>query len=200
MSGQLVGQAFTAQLTCPLTDNITLSAAFICEGVRQTQLLDQYSGLYSNSFPYVNLWGLESAFLDLSQEASGTFSLPAVTGILSYTSPSVESVNTSVGQSQWKSAQVGLFRNQHLVCWLEPTDQAPHNSEALPEIQGDYYYLPPTVLEAAESDEVEFAAMLTDEYGRSYVAPCLPGYVVSNGTLNWPEDKLFSNDPADWIF
>ena len=34
-----------------------------------------------------------------------------------------------------------------------------------------------------EGDQIDFAALLTDQYGRSYVAQDPPGYVVQNGAL-----------------
>ena len=46
------GQKFSAEITCPLTDNVTLSVVFILPGgIRQTQLLDTYYDLLLSSFP-----------------------------------------------------------------------------------------------------------------------------------------------------
>ena len=53
--------AFTGEATCPLTDVIALTAVFIAGDTRQTQLLDQYEGLYQNSFPSVGIRYLEFA-------------------------------------------------------------------------------------------------------------------------------------------
>lgn len=47
------GFAFTAELTGPLTDEITVSVVFLAGEQRQTQLLDQFTYLYSASFPEV---------------------------------------------------------------------------------------------------------------------------------------------------
>mgnify|MGYP007025299462 CR=1 FL=1 len=44
---------FSARLTCALTDGINISVVFITGGVRETQLLETYSGLYVNSLPDV---------------------------------------------------------------------------------------------------------------------------------------------------
>lgn len=52
--------AFTGEMVCPLTDSITLSAVFVTGNTRQTQLLDQYQGLYQDSFPQVEPMDLSS--------------------------------------------------------------------------------------------------------------------------------------------
>ena len=49
-------QRFSATLSVPLTDHITLSALLVPpDGTRQTQLLDQFEGLYSDSLPQVEV-------------------------------------------------------------------------------------------------------------------------------------------------
>lgn len=50
------GQTFTAQVTTALTDSISLSVVFLPpDGTRQTQLLDTYFDLYTDSLPKVGL-------------------------------------------------------------------------------------------------------------------------------------------------
>ena len=65
------GRAFTGEITCELTDSITLSAVFVNGDTRQTQLLDNYSGLYQDSMPQIDLSGLESCFLHEEREQDG---------------------------------------------------------------------------------------------------------------------------------
>ena len=173
--GEAHDQALTAQVTCPLTDSITISIAFLRDGVRETQILEQYQGLYSSSFPPAYLHRVETTFPGSQKNESGQLYLPDTTVTLTYTSSSTSSVNTALGQSQWESAKVGLFRNHKLVHWLEPTDLVPHSLGALPDAQGSYYSLPSTQLEVEEGDQIDFAALLTDQYGRSYVVQDPPG-------------------------
>ena len=203
--GQLqAGQTFTAQLICPLTDSITLSAVFVTGDTRQTQLLESFQGLYAASSPDVSLnagfelWGLEG-------NEDGSFTLPTVTAdFFSYDgSNSAPLVYDFLGPSEMRSVQVGLFRNRELVCWLEKSetnlsgrDVTPENAAAVDEA---YYILPGMTLEAEEGDEIEFAALITDEYGRQFMCQDL-GFVVQNGILEYPENKVFSTDPADWTF
>ena len=49
--------AFTAQITGPLSDNIAVSAVLLTGDQRQTQLLNQFDGLYSSSFPELTVNG-----------------------------------------------------------------------------------------------------------------------------------------------
>jgi transcriptional regulator with XRE-family HTH domain len=193
-------QVFTAQVTCPLTDSITISIVFLHDGVRETQILEQYQGLYTNSFSPASLRCVEVTYPGRQEGEPGALSIPKTFAILDYNSSSTPAVDAALGQSQWQSAAVGLFHNHKLVCWLEPTDQIPDSLESIPDAQGSYYLLPFTQLEVEEGDQIDFAALLTDEYGRSYVAQDSPGYVVKHGALEWPEEKIFSSDPADWEF
>ena len=49
-------QRFSATLSVPLTDHITLSALLVPpDGTRQTQLLERYDGLYTASLPSLRL-------------------------------------------------------------------------------------------------------------------------------------------------
>ena len=202
------GQTFTARFTCPLTDSISVSAVFTTGETRQTQLLDNFSGLYAASFPDANLmagaelWGLE-------QTGDGTFLLPPLNVMLHFNSSRTAAIHEAIGQSEAVSAQVGLFRNRKLVCWLEKSEQNPNirdegSAQGADTSAGDgeswsYYTLPEMTLEAGEGDTVEFAALITDQYGRQFMCPDF-GFVVQNGTLEYPEYKEFSTDPADWSF
>lgn len=65
------GQEFSGQITCPLTDSITLSAVLVDQGTRQTQLLGNYSSLYGSSLPAVDISLLESALLNIPRGEDG---------------------------------------------------------------------------------------------------------------------------------
>ena len=207
--GQLgESQAFTAQLTCPLTDSITLSAVFVTGDTKQTQLLDNFSSLYSASFPDVSLmagselWGLE-------QNEGGSFSLPPITATFSSHSNSTPVVYAFLDLSEVTHVQVGLFRNKELVCWMDKSEETPDiRDETSPpvdevtaeELEGwSEYTLPEMTLEAGEGDVIEFAALITDQYGRQFMCQDF-GLVVQKGTLEYPEYKELSTDPADWTF
>ncbi len=205
--GQLgESQAFTARLTCPLTDVITLSVIFTTGDTKQTQLLDSFANLYTNSLPDATL-SLGGELLDVEQNKDGTFSLPAVWGTL--LCDSIGIVGPLTERSEAVSAQVGLFRNKELVCWLEkdvenPSDYSNTSAQVavVSREENDfcsYYALPEMTLEAEEGDAIEFAALITDQYGRQFMCQDF-GFVVQNGTLEYPEYKESSSDPTDWTF
>ena len=198
--GEVHDQTLTAEVTCPLTDSITISIVFLRDGVRETQILDQYQDLYTDSFPTAFLSCVETVFPGKQKDEPGLLQLPETTAILAHSNPYVPATNADLEQSQWESRKVGLFRNHKLVCWLEPTDQIPSSLKSLPDTPADYFVLPATQLEVEEGDQIDFAALLTDQYGRSYIAQDAPGYIVRNGALEYPEDKVLSSDPADWEF
>lgn len=200
------GSAFTAQLICPLTDSITLSAIFTTGDTKQTQLLDSFADLYTNSLPGAIL-ALGGELLDVKQNKDGTFSLPAVWGTLLCDSTGI--VVPLTERSEAVSAKVGLFRNKTLVRWLEEDSENPSShSEASSQVAvvsreeddfRSYYTLQEMTLEAEEGDILEFAALITDQYGRQFMCQDF-GFVVQNGTLEYPDYKEFSTDPADWTF
>ena len=132
-----------------------------------------------------------------------------MTASLNWYVSSTAAVNEALGQSEAVSAQVGLFRNRTLVCWLEKSEDNSHSQSGssapvevvtAEELEGwSEYTLPERSLEAGKGDTIEFAALITDEYGRQFMCPDF-GFVVQNGALEYPGYKEFSSDPADWTF
>ena len=197
-------QAFTARLTCPLTDSISLYAIFVDGDTRQTQLLDNFSGLYTASLPdvslrsYGRLWSLDAG-------EDGTFPLSKITVELSWGNSSPPPYD-GLGQSELSRARVGLFRNQKLVCWLEEgvSDVLIQDSSVSVQAEGEEalrsFRLPDLSLEAEEGDTLYFAALVTDQYGRTFMALDMPGYRASQGELEYNLNDEVSTDPADWTF
>ena len=182
---------FTREASCPITDGITLSAVFVTGETRQTQLLDQYSGLYSDSFPYVDVsgpWTLHQVE-DFAQ-GDGSFRIPE-----DYVTVRMRD-QPELNQSQVGTVQVGLFRNQRLVQWLEPCEQ-PSNYHGFED--HDFYRMEPLELTLEEGDEVGFAALCTDQYGRQWMQSDVP-FVVVGGALTYPEQYESTSDPEDWEF
>ena len=193
--------SYTAALTCPLTDSITLSAVLIPpDGTRSTQLLEQFSGLYSASLPAVELLGYSSGeLLDLEADANGTLTLPELY-ITAHPGTSVYAVNQAIGCSDIAEIRVGLFQNQTLLTWLEGCAQPDH-------FHGDYgdaafFHLPQgqTVTMTDPSDALCAAAVITDTYGREAVYSDIP-YVLRDGVLTWPDvSDISDHDPANWKY
>lgn len=190
---------FTATLACQLTDSIAVSAIFETpDGTRSTQLLDQFQGLYSASLPTVDVMNYGSGdLLGLQADQSGLVTLPEV-----YVTarPSSDGGKEPIGQSEAESIRVGLFKNRSLIAWLDPCEQPEH-------FHGDYgdetfHHLPEglAVTLAERTQELVFAAVVTDVYGRQAVYSDIP-YMFSDGALTWPDSSNTSDhDPANWDY
>ena len=182
---------FSAEAPCPLTDSITLSAVFVTGDTRQTQLLDQFSYLYSDSFPDVYLKDFFTSFdMEGFGQGDGSFAVPET-----YVTVQVD-LERQAGLPQVDAIQVGLFHNRKLVQWLEPCEQPANYSGFEGE---DFYHLDPVTLSMEEGDMLEFAARCTDQYGRVWMATDI-GYVVKGGVLGYPNEYLPLPDTADWEF
>lgn len=189
--------AFSASLTCPLTDDITVSAVLIGpDGTRSTQLLERFDGLYSSTMPEVQIYGGEQ-LLWQQPNVSGRFALPEL--ILStWPSSTASAADAPLGQSEISTVQLGLFLNHTLLTWLEPCDapedETSANARYLRLSEGTTFAM------AEETDELVFAAVVTDEYGRQAVYSDIP-YVLSGEELGWVSASDTSDhNPANWNF
>ncbi len=190
---------FTGEAACTLTDTITLSAVFVTGDTRQTQLLDQYVDLYSDSLPQIDVNSLLSIFeVEEYDQGNGSFVIPEeyVTVSDGQNGSSVSAVWEQLGVSQLRKVEVGLFYNEKLVQWLTPC-QKPSNYKGF---EGeDFYRLDPVTLTMEEGDVLEIAARGTDQYGRQWVA--LGGaFQVKDGELTHPDSYAIFSNPAHWDF
>ena len=190
---------FTGEAACTLTDVITLSAVFVTGDTRQTQLLDQYVDLYSDSLPQIDVNSLLSIFeVEEYDQGDGSFVIPEeyVTVSNGQNGSSVSAVWEQLGVSQLRKVEVGLFYNEKLVQWLTPC-QKPSNYKGFED--EDFYRLDPVTLTMEEGDVLEIAARGTDQYGRQWVA--LGGaFQVKDGELTHPDSYAIFSDPAHWDF
>lgn len=175
---------FSATLTCPLTDNITLSAVFVTGDTHQTQLLEHYGGLYGASLPNLDLQWLETAYTFVeSENKDGIFHLPEERGRIR----SKES-ETEFGTVEVSSIQVGLFRNWQLVRWLEPSTTPETiivNSEEVLADAEQIFVIPEMDIQLKTGDILHFAAIFTDEYGRQGIAPSIPAFECMGDEISW---------------
>lgn len=187
-------QRFSATLSVPLTDSITLSALLVLpDGTRSTQLLDQFDGLYSDTMPNVTvnnnlMWmDLEDGVLVLGEDSHER-----------YVWAKEQTWRATETIAAIDHVQVGLFRDQELVAWAEPCDQPSsfHGFEAF-----SFYRLPELRLPVGPDDTLQVAALVTDEYGRQSIAQDLP-YVLdeSDGSLTHPPLSEMDPDPSHWRF
>ena len=186
-------QRFSATLSVPLTDQITLSALLVLpDGTRQTQLLDQFEGLYSDSLPQVDvsselIWmELEDGALVLAEDRHERY--------VRIREMTPEDARLTAAVSD---VQVGLFKNQELVAWAEPCE-TPDSFHGFEEY--DFYRLPELQLPVSPQDTLQVAAVVTDVYGRQGVYSDIP-CVLEDGELTWPATPdLSDHDPAHWQY
>lgn len=184
------GQSFSAEITVPLTDSITLSVVFVNGERRETQMLDVFTYLLSDTYPYVScdgseLWG--------STESGG------VLRRAQYTFLTVHEELISGPCAKIADIQVGLFRDRKLVARYTPCEQ--------PEsYQGNWEDA--RFFECTETITLEpgytycMAALVTDEYGRQWVVHGTPAaYDPEEEFVEYADiTEDYSSDPADWDF
>ena len=167
-NGQPVSEKFSAELTCELTDDISITAVFVMpDGTRQTQPLQTYSGLYSGSLPDVQ--SLDDGDLQgRGQIENGSLSFPDA--IEFAVTPNKVLDNILIPRAEAVSTKVGLFKNQQLIAWAEPI-----SAEEQTSFQGYdnalFFRLEPLSFPFAAGDILETAVLLTDEYGRETICP-----------------------------
>ena len=192
---------FSASLTVRLTDTITLSVVFTYpDGTQQTQLLDQYDGLYSGSFPDdLNIMVYKDLFRPVDD--SGNVTVPELYFTVDSRSSSFSAVNAAVGRSEITDIRAGLFKNRALVAWAKPCEQPQGFS-------GDYsdstfFCSPEATVQMSGDDQLCFAVVATDEYGRERIYTDIPYILGTEGgetVLTWPDSCTLASDPAGWSY
>lgn len=151
------GHSFSGEITCPLSDEISLSVVFLSDGTGETQPLASYDNLYTESFPELTVSGVwrtgsdRNTLLPTGRDTAAT----------------IQEANHEVWSPEPPaSIRVGLFRDRKLVLWYEPgvryldavDREVPGWNLTEPvELEPDYEYC--------------VAAVYTDEYGRQRVYP-----------------------------
>ncbi len=186
-------QRFSATLACQLTDGIALSVSFLYpDGTRQTQLLDTYEYLYTDSLPCVEVNDYDFMFMDCK---NGTIQLKNC-----YVTTQEDTYERipGIAPPNVKTIQVGLFKNRHLAAWAEPCDQPDdyHGFEG-----HDFYRLPDMELPVNVGDIVSVAAVITDEYGRSFVRISGDYTLAEDGdTLTYASEMKLDSATSEWRF
>ncbi len=194
------GKTFSVDsIATRLTNSIRLSVTFIsADGTRQTQLLDQFEGLYSATMPAVRFRPSVTVFMGLEANDSGLLTLPAAE--LSVAPEDAAQEIPDVPRSDVQAIRVGLFKNKALVTWLEPCAELEPSQEE--PSNASVFRLPAgtQVTMTGDGDQLCFAAVVTDEYGRQGVYSDIP-YILQDGELTWPATAdLSDHDPAHWQY
>lgn len=181
---------YSGEVTCPLTDTITISACFITsDGIRSTQKLSSFENLYSTSFPVLSFFGGDTLLWGRLAEKDGSFVFSAG-----------EEDFFQIDHSYWEHAaelhsiRVGLFYNQTLVSWLTPVT---HSGPDCYQFEEDVY------LTLSEEDIITFAAVVEDDCGRIVVIPSDARYhsvpAETSTSLEFREGD-WDYDPDGWIY
>ena len=187
------GREFWAELTCPLTDDIQLSVVFADGAQRETQLLDRYEYLYTNSFPDVMVNGRLWFEVD---DKSGT--LPAGHELAEHmVEDYTGKYSDQLPQAAAADIRVGLFQDRKLVQWYRT------------EMRSLSYNGEPAVMPFYVWDEVPLdkdavyceAAVVTDEFGRIRINSDTP-IRWDESAMRWAHVDSWKSDldPSDWEF
>ena len=185
---------FSAEVSCELTDDIVLSVTFSYpDGTHETQVLDTYEHLYSNSMPYANVLCHDLMFADAPD---GHLELSAP-----YATVMIEPVFTEIGDEPVTvtDVQVGLFVNKKLLMWAEPAvDTSPDRVV----LEGSFLFKFPALdLQMDADTELYVAAILTDQFGRKTIGHDVVYILDSEGSsLTHPSYSEMEHNLDNWIF
>lgn len=183
-------QSCTAELTCPLTDEIVLSVVFQTGDKQETQKVQTFYDLYTGSFP------AQSAYI-----ASGPLFFELEGGTLTRRDYAVklvrDTVDTAMPTAELADLRLGMFEDNALVFWMQQLDEQPDT------YRGDWsehlFFRSTQSYTFDQSKTYCLAAVITDEYGRDIVCADLP-VVYENGDWTYASDGSTSRDPADWEY
>ena len=187
-------QKFSATLATDLTDNITVSATFIYpDGTHETQVLDTYEHLYSNSMPYANVHSSDLMFADAPD---GHLVLPALSATV-LVEPGLKEIGNE--PATVTDVQVGLFVNKKLLMWAAPAENTSPDRVVL---EGSLLFQFPALDLRMDADtELYVAAVLTDQFGRKTIGHDVVYVLDSDGSsLTHPGYSKMDHNPDNWIF
>lgn len=176
VEGQEDNVRFSAELTCPLTNEfITVSAAFTRGGVRETQLLDELGYIYNSVIPTVDV----TSFLAWDGLKAGEPFDISGEGVFAHYWEGEKAYPIIPEQPRFTRIRVGLFVNRKLAVWAEPGDTPAvvavngqtGQADTVPAVEEDalYYEFPEYMLTLQEGDRVCIAAVAEDQFGNEYM-------------------------------
>ena len=175
-----VQEIFSGEFTIGLTDRTSIYIVFEYGGIRQTQLLDTYTNLYSSSYPPA--W-LDVPPLSLRVDHSTNTLTEDLYADLLQTEDSLLSEPVT-------DYRIGLFADQTLVKWFTPIIRGVmlNGVKTLEEV----HFLSKEDVTFDPSKTYCIAAVVTDMYGREFVITDAPIHWV-NGV--WSAYGTYSPGP-----
>lgn len=189
--------AFSGEITCPLTDNISLTVVFVTGDKRETQWLEDYYDLYTLSFPYLSLDG--RLWFDMVHKKDNLLPPSEMPGV------QIENHNDEGGHRPWgwrpeppATVQVGLFQDQKLVMWYEEREEE-ININGVPTTVPAWFR--PREVELDPNSVYSEVLLYTDAYGRQRVYGS-EAIAYDAGEGRWSSSPVhdYGEDPADWTF
>lgn len=158
------GQQYKADITCPLTDAIQVSVTFVNGETRETQLLEQYVNLYSDTLPLCYPCGGFGGGIgnDVMYVGVSFIDREPNYGVLE--------------QAAVTSLRVGLFQDKKLIKWLKPYHQLTDEQQQeireqypVDERDWEYAFVLQEKVPLDEHSTYCIASVVQDEYGRTMV-------------------------------
>ena len=195
------GHRFTATLTLPLSDELTVDAHFILNGVTQTQRVGQWGSLRYETYPDVSAHHSFHTLSLTSPTGKEPFTLSARASEVSFTvrsSARPDSFRHLTGDDPVVTeVKAAFFRNQELVQWLQT---AAGSDAVLPNAHGTGSFSSAEVsVPMEEGDTFTAAVLVTDSYGRTWLVPAV-ALTVRDGELVNTGDLSVVFDLTDWTF
>ena len=190
--------AFAGQVTCPLTDDISLTVVFVTGDKRETQWLEDYDSLYTSSFPNLQLVG--SLWSDMVRRKDNLLPVSDRPVRIEYLSAYNDIWNWEPEPPA--QVRVGLFQDQKLVLWYEQQDQeimvyGPNSMGGKKETQPGWYR--PRDVELDPDSIYSEVLVYTDEYGRQRVYPG-DGLAYDELKESWLPSTPYADGLTDWEF
>ena len=183
------GNSFSGEITCPLTDDISLYVVFLSGDEGQTQLLEHYTTLYTDTFPTFT-FAQDSAYAFTPNITDGV--IPASSGNQGLMITVLQDGST-LDEAEL-DIRVGLFRDGVLMLWYDreiareqyATGEAPfwNLSQEVVLEPGHTYWL---------------GMIYTDELGRQLIKAASWAASCPDGFSQW-EAADVEIPPADWVF
>lgn len=184
-------QNYSGTLTCPLTDEITLSVVFVTGEKRETQSIQTYTGLYTGSFPIRHM-NTEPLYFTMEGDL---FSREYFSVNLNHHDEGDMPV------AEIRQMRLGLFEDNKLLYWLERVEEQPET------FVGDWgdaiYFRNPQEYTLNREKTYCLALVVTDEYDRESVCSDIPVIFSGgedDGRWTYSNDGRTSHDPADWEY
>ena len=193
---------FSAEITCPLSDEIAVSVTFIRGDQKENQFLADYTYRYSETLPTVDLSEIDLLFTEVKKgvlNLSGKY-------VAQHEDHTTPAVNEDVVQ-EITSLRIGLFQDRKLIAWAEPCDSpsVQYSEDSEEAFCSEFFRLPMDLkIPAKEGDKFTLAAVIIDEANREFIHPS-DYFEVIDGQLLWSNDSggeygYGSRSPEGWTY